>query len=71
MRSGLEAIKALAKFGFYATRHRKGSHVVLCKESTEGAILVVVPLHKELKTGTLRGIIRQAKISVDDFVSVL
>jgi predicted RNA binding protein YcfA (HicA-like mRNA interferase family) len=36
-----------------------------------GAVGCVVPLHREVKTGTLAGILRQAGVSVEEFVAVL
>ena len=54
-----EGIRRLEKLGFYKVRQR-GSHVVLKKQTSEGEIVCVVPLHKELAIGTLRGILRQA-----------
>ena len=45
-------------FGFVQKR-KKGSHVVLRKESC----VVIVPEHKSLKIGTLKGILRQARIN--------
>lgn len=68
--SGLETVKVLTKAGFKVAR-RKGSHVSLYKESSEGPRIVVIPLHRELKPGTLRGIIRQAGMSVEEFVALL
>lgn len=62
--SGSEAIKTFKKLGFYEAR-QKGSHVVMRKED-KGC---VVPLHKSLAVGTLRSAIRQAGITVDDFVA--
>ena len=64
--SGKETIKALERLGFTITR-QKGSHVVLRK----GNIGCVVPNHKEIKSGTLAGIIRQAGLSVDEFIDAL
>jgi len=68
--SGEEAINALEKLGFTRVRQR-GSHVVLKKESFEGTIGCVVPLHKELAIGTLRGILRQAQVTPDEFMDQL
>ena len=68
--SGQETVRALEKLGFVQIRQR-GSHVILKKQTTQGDIGCVVPLHKELAIGTLRGILRQAKISVDEFLSAL
>lgn len=49
--SGAECVSALRRLGFVEKRQR-GSHVVL-RRGTEGC---VVPLHRELKIGTLAGI---------------
>jgi len=66
--SGEEVIRRLEKLGFYKVRQR-GSHVVLKKQTSEGEIVCVVPLHKELAIGTLRGILRQAKLTIEEFIS--
>jgi predicted RNA binding protein YcfA (HicA-like mRNA interferase family) len=68
--SGQEAIRALERLGFEQTRQR-GSHVVLKKQTPAGDIGCVVPLHRELAIGTLRGILRQAGISSDEFMKEL
>lgn len=64
--SGEEAIRKLEKLGFKQIRQR-GSHVVLKKQISEEEVGCVVPLHKELAVGTLRGILKQAKLTVEDF----
>lgn len=64
--SGEEAIQKLEKLGFKRVRQR-GSHVVLKKQTSAGDVGCVVPLHKELAVGTLRGILKQAKVSIEDF----
>jgi predicted RNA binding protein YcfA (HicA-like mRNA interferase family) len=68
--SGQQAIRALERLGFVQVRHRS-SHVVLKKETPEGAIGCVVPLHPELAIGTLRGILRQAKVTPEEFIASL
>ncbi len=68
--SGKDAIKALEKLGFTQVRQR-GSHVVLKKQTKEVEIGCVVPLHRELAVGTLRGILKQAKISPEKFKAKL
>lgn len=65
--SGQEAIRKLEKLGFQQIRQR-GSHVVLKKNTPEGDIGCVVPLHKELAIGTLHGILKQAKLSIEEFI---
>jgi len=64
--SGQETIRALERLGFVQIRQR-GSHIVLKMHTPEGGIGCVVPLHKELAFGTLRGILRQAKVTVEEF----
>jgi predicted RNA binding protein YcfA (HicA-like mRNA interferase family) len=68
--SGQEAIRVLERLGFEKSRQR-GSHVVLKKQTPEGAVGCVVPLHRELAIGTLRGILRQAKVTPDEFMENL
>ncbi|MFZ4797771.1 MAG: type II toxin-antitoxin system HicA family toxin [Bacteroidia bacterium] len=68
--SGKELLKILALFDFEIIR-QKGSHVVLKKKTIDGELGTVVPMHKELAEGTLRGILKQAKIEVDDFMKHL
>ena len=68
--SGKEAIRALEKFGFTQVRQR-GSHVVLKKKTPEGERGCVVPLHREIAIGTLRGILKQAGITVEEFLEQL
>ena len=65
--SGKDCVKILCnKFGF-KVKHQRGSHIILRKDTKEGAIGTVVPNHKELKVGTLKGILELAKIKEEDF----
>jgi predicted RNA binding protein YcfA (HicA-like mRNA interferase family) len=64
--SGREAVRALERLGFEQIRQR-GSHVTLRKITPNGSIGCVVPLHRELKTGTLHGILKQAQVDPEDF----
>ena len=66
--SGAECIKALEKVGLAIVRQR-GSHIVLVRENPKNT--VIVPNHKELDRGTLRAIIRQAELTVDEFIQLL
>jgi len=68
--SGQEAIRALERLGFVQVR-QKGSHVVLKRQTPEGAIGCVVPLHRELATGTLRGILKQARVTPEELAGNL
>ena len=64
--SGRDVIGILERLGFEQMRQR-GSHVVMRR----GAAGCVVPLHAEVKRGTLSGIIRQAGLSVDEFIGAV
>ena len=68
--SGEEAIRALERLGFIRVRQR-GSHVVLKRQTPQGAVGCVVPLHRELAVGTLKGILKQAKILPHEFMEKL
>lgn len=65
--SGAECVRVLSTFGYVAARQR-GSHVRL---HCAGRPPVTVPLHQELKRGTLRAILRTAEIDVDVFLVAL
>ena len=69
-----EAIKALERLGFTKVR-QKGSHVIMKKQLSDRnntQIGCVVPLHnKTLAVGTLKSILNQANVSVDEFIQVL
>lgn len=58
-------IKALLRAEF-AEVSQRGSHVKLRK----GELTVIVPRHKALASGTLRSIIRQSGMAVDDFLNL-
>ena len=66
--SGRECIRALSKKGFYFKRQH-GSHIILRRDNPFAQ--VVVPDHNELDRGTLRSIIRNAGLSVDEFIELL
>lgn len=64
--SGAAAIRALERLGFAKAR-QSGSHVIM-RRGSRGC---VVPLHSEVKAGTLAGVLRQADVSAEEFISVL
>ena len=66
--SGREAVKAFARAG-WQTAGQLGSHLVMTKPGVRANLSV--PQHKELSTGTLRALIRDAEITVDDFLNLL
>jgi predicted RNA binding protein YcfA (HicA-like mRNA interferase family) len=64
--SARECIATLEKLGFSIAR-QKGSHIVLRRGSSG----CVVPNHKEIRVGTLSGILRQAGVSAEEFMANL
>jgi len=68
--SGHEAVRVLQRLGFVQTRQR-GSHVVMKKATPQGDVGCAIPLHDELAVGTLRGVLRQAGVSPEEFTAQL
>jgi predicted RNA binding protein YcfA (HicA-like mRNA interferase family) len=66
--SGKEAAKAFEKAG-WQMRGQVGSHLVLTKSGVRANLSV--PQHSELAAGTLRGLIRAAGMTVDEFLALL
>ncbi|MCC5605966.1 type II toxin-antitoxin system HicA family toxin [Nostoc sp. CHAB 5834] len=66
--SGRDCAKALENVGFYEKR-RESSHIILRRD--EPFTQVVVPDHQELAKGTLRAIIRDADLTVEEFIALL
>lgn len=64
--SGRQVVRALEKLGFKVVR-QNGSHIVM-RRANGGC---VVPDHRELKLGTLMGVLKQGAVHVDEFLSVL
>lgn len=67
--SGQEAVRALKKIG-YLIDHQTGSHIIL-PQSPPPHRRLSVPQHTELAKGTLRSIIRQAGLTVEEFSALL
>lgn len=67
--SGRDVVKALAKLGYKIDR-QKGSHIVL-RQASAPHRRAVVPDHKEVARGTLRSIIRETGLTVDEFRALL
>ena len=66
--SGRSCVKALGKVGYYLKRQH-GSHMIVRRDHPFAQ--VVVPDHRELDRGTLRAIIRQAGLGVEEFTGLL
>ena len=68
--SGDELIRALTKFGYVVVR-QKWSHVRLRHASDPQRVPVTIPLHDEVAFGTLRRILRDAAVTVEQLLSAL
>ncbi len=64
-----EAVAAFQKIG-YEVNHQSGSHVILRNREPPFRRLTI-PNHKEIAKGTLRSLIREAGLTVDEFVALL
>lgn len=67
--SGKEVIKALSKIG-YPVDHQKGSHIIL-RNIEPPYRRITIPNHPEIAKGTLRAIIRQSGLSLEEFLKLL
>jgi predicted RNA binding protein YcfA (HicA-like mRNA interferase family) len=69
--SGEIVVKILCnRFGFVVSG-QSGSHVRLSKITAPGKIGTVVPMHDELKPGTLKSILKLAGVKPDEFAEFL
>lgn len=67
--SGREVVKALSKIGYELDRQR-GSHIIL-RQLVQPHRRITVPDHDEIAKGTLRAIIREVGLTVDEFKRLL
>ena len=65
--SGEEVCQILESHGFRRVR-QKGSHAIMQKEMLDTTVTVPIPLHRELKIGTLQSIIRQSGLGREPFL---
>ncbi len=68
--SGRELIRALRRSGFVVLR-QKGSHVSLEKRTATGYWRTIVPMHREIRPGTLSDILNQTGLSKEDLAALL
>jgi len=68
--SGEDVIKTLKKAGFEQIG-QKGSHVKLRKIDSAGKKTAIVPLRKIIRTGTMKSILRQSHMNLEDFLKFL
>jgi predicted RNA binding protein YcfA (HicA-like mRNA interferase family) len=66
--SGKEVVKALRRIGFVVD-HQRGSHIFM--HNLEKNISVIVPLHTEIKKGTLNNILKKVKLSIDELKALI
>ena len=67
--SGKDAVKAFSKIG-YQPDHQTGSHIIL-RHIDEPHRRLSVPNHKEISKGLLRDLIKEAGLTVEEFVELL
>ncbi len=68
--SGKDMIKILGKIGFVHIRTR-GSHMIMIKQTEKGKKTVPVQNHKELAKGTLKSIMDQAGLKLNDLLNLM
>ncbi len=68
--SGSRVIKALERIGYRVIRQR-GSHIRLRDEANPNHLPLTVPNHKTIKPGLLRKILRDADLTVEEFLALL
>jgi predicted RNA binding protein YcfA (HicA-like mRNA interferase family) len=66
--SGIEVVQALQKVGF-SVRREQGSHIIMRRDDPFAQ--TVVPNHRQIDRGTLRAILRQTGLSLDEFTRLL
>ncbi len=66
--SGRDCVAALSRAGFHQIRQR-GSHIIVRRDTPFSQL--TIPDHRELDRGTLRAIIRQAGMAVEQFNALL
>lgn len=68
--SAREILAALKRLGFEIVK-QKGSHIKLCKNTADRKLTTIVPNHKTVMRGTLKGILELAEITLEEFLAVL
>ena len=68
--SGRDVVKILSKLGYEYIRTR-GSHIIMIKQSEKGKKMIPVPNHKELAKGTLKAIMNQAGLKLEELLKLM
>jgi len=63
-------LRALRRDGWIVVRQR-GSHIRLQKRTADELLKIIVPAHRPIKRSTLSHILKQARLSVDEFNELL
>jgi predicted RNA binding protein YcfA (HicA-like mRNA interferase family) len=66
--SGREVVRAFERLGWEVARQR-GSHIILVKSGHPATLSV--PDHREVARGTLRGLLRRAGVTIEEFTALL
>lgn len=66
----LEITKVLESFGFIF-KSQKGSHAKYIRMEQDRQITVIIPIHDEIAKGTLKSILKQAGLTLDEFMDRL
>ena len=65
-----QVVRALRRDGWVVVRQR-GSHIRLQKHSPDETLKLIVPVHRPIKRSTLSHILKQARLTVDEFQRLL
>ena len=68
--SGKDMTKILSKIGYVHVRTR-GSHMIMIKQAERGKKTIPVPNHKELAKGTLKAIMNQSELTLEDLLKLI
>jgi len=66
--SGMKTVKAFQKAG-WIVKMQTGSHIIL--EKAGYIATLSVPNHNEIKRGTLRNLIKDAELTIEEFLDLL
>jgi predicted RNA binding protein YcfA (HicA-like mRNA interferase family) len=66
--SGQDLVKALGRANFLVARQR-GSHIILRRGRPHAR--VVVPDHRQIRAGTLRQILNEAGLTIEELIALL
>jgi predicted RNA binding protein YcfA (HicA-like mRNA interferase family) len=67
--SGADAVRAFGRLG-YEVDHQTGSHIIL-RNRTPPYRRLTIPNHRELAKGTLRSLIREAGLTVEQMIALI